>query len=659
MITTDKDRYEYSQPGTENYKVFRSEGTDIPVKNAAHINVYVTTTGDFTADFANNELDDNAHGHANANELTFTNSGGALPTGLLTNTLYYVVNTDTNDFQVSLTDIATGNIMATGGTKSVGGITETTTLLYELPNETYSSTTIGTDGVELSTLGDSTANNGHRTATIAYRDGTALNLANTGDAIVSMLDDSVNITGDGSNERVLAIMAQGGNVYAFGGDITNKTNISKIGAGEQEFTAAITTEGTLSIDEGTMTLKPAGNTNRHFEYITDDGSPGILKLDNSAGADAVVELGFASTTTAKTFGGNVASEGSGENVIKVASGRTDADYGKEQIFSGVISGSAKVTKTGVGRLNLTGNNVNTGDVDINDGTLVVGHANALGDTPTVTIDKGKLEVASGITTTNAVTIQGGSGRNFIGGDGTVDSVIIGSAANQVDVVSPGQGFSTSLNLANKQAVRGNTAGTATTADDAAASIGSFTATSLSLLNGGVFDWEIKDFNDGGTPGTDWDLLNFDRLVLGAKTDRFTINVLGIKSANGAAAAPALTPTGWGSSIDNPDLWSKGGSTFKFLEGGTAVDWDGTLNGGGTQWSATEIDDYFTFRTDDLAYATNMWGGDWSVSYSGGDFYLNFSAVPEPSTYVMVTGLFLLPGFRFLKRFRRRKDKGGE
>ncbi len=116
MITTDKDRYEYSQPGTENYKVFRSEGTDIPVKNAAHINVYVTTTGDFTADFANNELDDNAHGHANANELTFTNSGGALPTGLLTNTLYYVVNTDTNDFQVSLTSGGTPVTFTDAGT---------------------------------------------------------------------------------------------------------------------------------------------------------------------------------------------------------------------------------------------------------------------------------------------------------------------------------------------------------------------------------------------------------------------------------------------------------------------------------------------------------------------------------------------------------------
>ena len=116
MITTDKDRYEYSQPGTENYKVFRSDGTDIPVKNAAHINVYVTTTGDFTADFANNELDDTAHGHANADELTFTNSGGALPTGLFPNTLYYVVNTDTNDFQVSLTSGGTPVTFTDAGT---------------------------------------------------------------------------------------------------------------------------------------------------------------------------------------------------------------------------------------------------------------------------------------------------------------------------------------------------------------------------------------------------------------------------------------------------------------------------------------------------------------------------------------------------------------
>ena len=49
MITTDLDRLEYAQSGTDNTQVFRSSGTDIPVKDATHIKVYVTTTGTFTA----------------------------------------------------------------------------------------------------------------------------------------------------------------------------------------------------------------------------------------------------------------------------------------------------------------------------------------------------------------------------------------------------------------------------------------------------------------------------------------------------------------------------------------------------------------------------------------------------------------------------------
>lgn len=32
MITTDLDRYEFTQASSENFKVFRSAGTDIPVK---------------------------------------------------------------------------------------------------------------------------------------------------------------------------------------------------------------------------------------------------------------------------------------------------------------------------------------------------------------------------------------------------------------------------------------------------------------------------------------------------------------------------------------------------------------------------------------------------------------------------------------------------
>jgi len=52
MITTDLDRLEYAQSGTDNTQIFRASGTDIPVKDSAHIKVYVTTTGVFTAAFA-------------------------------------------------------------------------------------------------------------------------------------------------------------------------------------------------------------------------------------------------------------------------------------------------------------------------------------------------------------------------------------------------------------------------------------------------------------------------------------------------------------------------------------------------------------------------------------------------------------------------------
>ncbi|MBT7406746.1 MAG: PEP-CTERM sorting domain-containing protein, partial [Opitutae bacterium] len=33
--------------------------------------------------------------------------------------------------------------------------------------------------------------------------------------------------------------------------------------------------------------------------------------------------------------------------------------------------------------------------------------------------------------------------------------------------------------------------------------------------------------------------------------------------------------------------------------------------------------------------------------------LTYSAVPEPSTYIMVTGLFMLPGFRMFRKWRKK------
>ena len=50
-------------------------------------------------------------------------------------------------------------------------------------------------------------------------------------------------------------------------------------------------------------------------------------------------------------------------------------------------------------------------------------------------------------------------------------------------------------------------------------------------------------------------------------------------------------------------------------------------------------------------------GDTGLSayyYAGGNNNPNFSAVPEPSTYFMVSGLLALPAWRACRRFRRKR-----
>ena len=66
-------------------------------------------------------------------------------------------------------------------------------------------------------------------------------------------------------------------------------------------------------------------------------------------------------------------------------------------LSNVISGSGKFTQTGTGMTILTGANTYTGQTSINDGTLRVGSATALGATSAVNLNKGSLSFASTLT----------------------------------------------------------------------------------------------------------------------------------------------------------------------------------------------------------------------------------------------------------------------
>ena len=105
---------------------------------------------------------------------------------------------------------------------------------------------------------------------------------------------------------------------------------------------------------------------------------------------------------------------------------------------------------------------------------------------------------------------GDSEKTMIGGRGDLNNAVtIGSAdgSNYVDVISPGDGISSSLS--NKSTQQQASLG------DRANAIGEFTVGALTLEDGGVYDWEISDFTNAGNDakaGVDWDLLKFDSLT---------------------------------------------------------------------------------------------------------------------------------------------------
>ena len=510
-------------------------------------------------------------------------------------------------------------------------------------------------------------------ATVTYHDGsTALDVSNSGigSTIVSGFDSASRIYG-ANDANILTINSASGNdgteAFLHSGDIYNASSgtnasdltIIKTGGGTQVLTGNInladsTSSGEsayVSIEGGSLEFDAASGKTQVIEYLK--GNAGTLILDNSGRADQTLVLGFAQNHSAAdaTYSGTVTLQGSNtKNTIQVASGSTASDYGKKQTLSGVISGGEILAKDGVGILALSGDNTFSGGMEINNGTVVAGHADALGDSGnTVTINKGKLEVSSGVTLSQSAVNGGADGtkKSMVGGDGTVSALTVGNGSGEIDVISPGSGVSSSLtettNLSNQQA----TLGTST----AAAAIGNLTITNLTMNNGAIFDWEINDFASSSGAGTGWDALSFNSLSFDSTSSSSgLLNIFSVAN-NGTAGAV-------GGMANEPT------NGFLFLDSASnnhsAISWGSIsgITGGANNWQQI---DWFEVNDQSFNYYNDTHGMGWNVWYNGeGDFYLRYSVVPEPSTYIMVTGLLMLPGFRMFRRFiKKAKSEDSE
>ncbi|MGJ7515264.1 autotransporter outer membrane beta-barrel domain-containing protein [Pseudomonas baetica] len=157
---------------------------------------------------------------------------------------------------------------------------------------------------------------------------------------------------------------------------------------------------------GTWTLSGVLGPNDRTGPATFDVQAGTLVLGNY--------YGYFTGTTLVDNGGTL--KGAGDDFPKNINnnGRVQFEQVTDAAYGGVISGTGMVTKSGSGRLELTGKNTHTGGTNVDAGTLALSGAGTLGaSTGITTVTGGTLDLG-GTTQTQATlnqfggTVQGGT-----------------------------------------------------------------------------------------------------------------------------------------------------------------------------------------------------------------------------------------------------------
>lgn len=262
------------------------------------------------------------------------------------------------------------------------------------------------------------------------------------------------------------------------------------------------------------------------------------------------------------------------------------------------------------------------------GLLTIGDNNTVDGMSTTEIVQGKIDISSGVNLTGGVEASG-TLKSMLGGDGVVDSASFGNDTFgfEIDFISPGLGLSSSMtNNSSRQQL--------SAADDerstGAEAIGSLTVTNLTLNGGTIYDWEIADFSPGtANKGTAYDVLKYSSITF-ESGQKIGVNILAVQNSDGAA--------GRFDNFSNAGNNYSDANGFHFLQ---STSGNHASNGPTSQGDASS---YFDLYTDSFDYYYGPGVGSWGVWYDGsGDFYLTYSAVPEPSTYIMISALFLVIG----------------
>lgn len=339
-----------------------------------------------------------------------------------------------------------------------------------------------------------------------------------------------------------------------------------------DFNGVISGGGTFEVGAGVQGLS-GNNTYTGGTLVSGNGE--IFVGSNSALGTGILTFNGVDTELSPDANVTLA------NPIVLDSLLDNDDGGNNNLtLTGQISGPAGITWCAPGTLTLTNNNTFTGPVDMRQGTLVVESNTAAGAVTNIVTLAGStnsgLNVQNGVTFSNPLSI-GGTG-NVLSGNGTIasPSVTVDSTVVLSPSASPGGGPG-NLSFTNP----------------------------LTLASGGTMNFGLYDAT--GAAGTGFGLVTANGgLNLTASADSFTFNLVSIDGSGNPAAAI---------NFNAGDAYS-----WKFISSPTFAI---------TGFSSSQ----FNIVTSGFLNGTT--GGVFSITGTTNNLFLNFTPVPEPSTWVLL------------------------